>query len=124
MCIRDRLGVFGLGVETNTPSGRALFIQYARTIFYTKQLQTSLIATLRKVILIAALYNGANASQLQSMADSIEIEWQNAVEEILEPQAVELTDEGAVVDDEEGDEDVVSDDTDRQQSDSSPPASD
>ena len=116
--------LYGLGVETNTPSGRALFIQYARTIFYTKQLQTSLIATLRKVILIAALYNGANASQLQTMADSIEIEWQNAVEQILEPQSVELTDEGAVVDEEEGDEDVVSDSPSGQQSDSEPPASD
>ena len=98
--------LYGLGIESTPPSGRALLVQNARTLIYTKQLQVEVIGGLKKMILVAAKLGGANDSAIQSLSDTMEIIWDNALELILEPAPV-VMDDSAEVDDGNDEPDIV-----------------
>ena len=86
------LTLLGLDGSTSIPaSGTALRLQFMDTHSYIQKMQGVIIKSIKKALMIGALYNGIASSQLASFSDRIDIKWKNVFDETDESGTIELT---------------------------------
>ena len=73
------------GTITIPMSGRALRFQFVDTDSYTDRTQTLMKDGIEKAFGVAAIYNGAGATQVGALLDNIEIVWENIFDKMAEP---------------------------------------
>ena len=91
-----RLPASLLGVEDTTTlaSGVALRIAHSQTYLTIQNIQESLVAQLKRIMLILALSEGASAETLRTFADNLRVEWMNPID-YLEEGVSMMTEEGS-----------------------------
>lgn len=99
----------GVNTTQGVPSGVALELMNLAAVAYSGELITSLIAALRKLLLICAIHDGHGLPVLQRMLEEMVIEWPNALTMARKEQVAEI--------DKDGETDVGETERDRDESD-------
>ena len=97
--------LYGIRIGDFPASGKALIEEYFSTSADVQEIQTQMVRSLKRAILVGAMVNGVSVQELQSLDENLIIEWTNKFDDDTVTEDAEI---------EEGDDELLQPETDRE----------